>query len=49
MTHTDLTLRIVNGLFWSLGPYFFWKRELRKERENKAIQDRLDQAIRGYR
>jgi hypothetical protein len=49
MTHTDLTLRILNGLFWSVGPYLYWRRELRKEQEKRAIQDRLDQVIRGGR
>jgi len=42
-------LRIANCLLWSIGSYTFWKRELRKEREKRAIQDRLDQVIGGYR
>jgi hypothetical protein len=49
MTHADLTLRILNGLFWSIGPYLYWRKQISKESERRFIQQRLDDVIRGGR
>lgn len=47
MTHTELTLRIINGLAWTLGPAMYWRRQVHKQEARQALRQWLDTVIRG--